>query len=239
MPIILPAIYTTVLSVIILMGCTTVAQSQALRGSLFSSKPIKASVSPSSVFIGRDEGGMFADLPAHEPVFKEAITGDIPRSDLQLIRAIIQEAESRHHGYDAVQYGARIKPRKKPTRMTLNEIFAWIDATPGQPHAIGRYQFVPDTLRRVVAKTGVSKSQRFGPKVQDQLADVLLAEAGIHQFQKGAMSRTAFMNNLAKIWAGLPNSSGKSHYDGYAGNKASMSWARFDALIKQIEPRRG
>lgn len=123
--------------------------------------------------------------------------------------------------------------------MTLAEVFKWIDATPGQPHAIGRYQFVPKTLRRVVAKTGIKASQRFSPKVQDQLADVLLAEAGLHRFRSGKLTRKAFMNNLAKIWAGLPNSSGKSHYHGYAGNKATVSWARFDAVMARISPKRG
>lgn len=48
------------------------------------------------------------------------------------------------------------------------------------------------------------------------------------------MTRRAFMNNLAKIWAGLPNDTGKSHYAGYAGNKASISWASFDAQMAQV-----
>ena len=69
-----------------------------------------------------------------------------------LIRNIIGQAESPRVGYDAVQHGAAIKPPKRPTDMTIGEIYDWITATPGQPHAIGRYQFIPDTLRRVVTK---------------------------------------------------------------------------------------
>ena len=69
-----------------------------------------------------------------------------------------------------------------------------------------------------------------------RLADVLLVEAGYHAARSGDMSRTDFMNNLAKIWAGLPNSSGRSHYHGYAGNRASMTWARFDAEMARIFP---
>jgi hypothetical protein len=45
------------------------------------------------------------------------------------------------------------------------------------------------------------------------------------------------MNNMAKIWAGLPTSNGKSHYDGYAGNKAMVTWARFDAVMARISPK--
>lgn len=206
-------------------------------------RPLEVSVDPrapsAGLFIGRAERGMFGDLPAHEPAYKDAPITGMQGSDVQVIRALIQEAESRRHGYDAVQHGARVKPGKKPTQMTLKEVFAWIKATPGQPHAIGRYQFIPATLRRVVLKTGTPMTARFNASVQDRLADVLLAEAGLQRFRAGTLSRKAFMNNLAKIWAGFPNSTGKSHYHGYAGNKASMSWTRFDAVMKRIERKRG
>ena len=76
----------------------------------------------------------------------------------------------------------------------------------------------------------------FTQAVQDALADVLLKEAGIKRFTAGALPRHAFMNNLAKIWAGLPNDTGKSHYHGYAGNKATMTWASFDAQMARIFP---
>lgn len=213
------------------------------RGVFGNTTVVTVSVDPdqsaAGLFVGRAEGGLFADLPAHEPAYADAPIRVLRGSDVTVIRALIQEAESRRKGYDAVQYGARIKPVKPPTQMTLAEIYQWIKATPGQPHAIGRYQFIPATLRRVVEKTGTPLNARFDEKVQDRLADVLLAEAGLQQFRSGQLSRKAFMNNLAKIWAGFPNSSGKSHYHGYAGNKASMSWARFDAVMRQIEPKRG
>jgi muramidase (phage lysozyme) len=215
------------------------AQAEAVRGSLFVSTPTGAVATASGTFIGRAEGGLFADRPAHEPAFATASAGQLGGSDVHLIRTLIEEAESRRDGYDAVQHGASIKPAKRPTQMTLAEIFEWIDATPGQPHAIGRYQFIPPTLRRVVNRTGVRMSDRFSPAVQDRLADVLLAEAGLHRFRSGVLEREAFMNNLAKIWAGLPNSSGRSHYHGYAGNKAAISWSRFDKVMSRIAPAQG
>lgn len=236
--------------VVVLVLVATGGQAQVLsllgesgRGVFTVRKPLEVSVDPrapsAALFIGRAERGLFGDLPAHEPAFADAPITGLQGSDVQVIRALIQEAESRRLGYDAVQHGARVKPRKKPTQMTLDEIYQWIKATPGQPHAIGRYQFIPATLRRVVLKAGISTKQRFDASVQDRLADVLLAEAGLQRFRAGTLSRKAFMNNLAKIWAGFPNSSGKSHYHGYAGNKASMSWARFDTVMKRIERKRG
>ena len=206
------------------------------RGALFGTPDENGDVATGSLFVGKAKGGMFDERPAHVPAFPKA-TGLVSGGrDIDVIRAIIQQAESRRDGYDAVQHGARIRPPRAPTQMTVAEVFAWIKATPGQPHAIGKYQFVPQTLARVVRKTGTRANERFSPAVQDRLADVLLAEAGLQKFRAGSLSRTAFMNNLAKIWAGLPNSSGKSHYDGYAGNKASITWARFEAVMKGIAP---
>ena len=59
---------------------------------------------------------------------------------------------------------------------------------------------------------------------------------GLTAFREGVMTRTAFMNNIAKIWAGLPNSSGRSHYHGYAGNRATMTWAHFEGQMARIFP---
>ncbi|WP_338023233.1 hypothetical protein [Aliiroseovarius subalbicans] len=120
--------------------------------------------------------------------------------------------------------------------MKVQDIYDWISATPGQPHAIGRYQFIPATLKRLVTKLGVGVDEVFSPRLQDRLGDTLLLEAGLAAFRQGRMTRHVFMNNMAKIWAGLPNSSGKSHYDGYAGNKATMTWARFDREMARIFP---
>lgn len=225
---------------LILMLPAPTAHAEAVRGSLFLTTPTTTRAIASAAFKGRAAGSMFEERPAYIPDFTNAHTSQrsMPKpkhgKDVELIRALIQEAESRRDGYDAVQHGAQIKPMKRPTQMTLSEIFDWIDETPNQPHAIGRYQFIPKTLRRVVAKVGAKPSQRFSPALQDKLADVLLLEAGLNRFRAGALDQTGFMNNLAKIWAGLPNSTGRSHYEGYAGNKASVSWSRFDAVMTRV-----
>lgn len=190
----------------------------------------------SSLFVGRAETGLFGDRPTHEPAYADAPLTGLKGSDVEVVRQIIGYAESRRDGYDAVQHGARVKPPKRPTEMTVAQIYQWIDPTPGQPHAIGRYQFIPPTLKSVMRRIGADPSQMFTPALQDQLADVLLAEAGLHEVRAGRLGRHAFMNNLAKIWAGLPTTSGKSHYDGYAGNKASMTWASFEAQMARVFP---
>jgi hypothetical protein len=192
----------------------------------------------SSLFAGQE--GLFAPLPQHGADPGNGGTGggfaplDPNASYIERLRHLIGHAESRRDGYDAINYGARRLPARRPTEMTLGEIYAWIAATPGQPHAIGRYQFIPSTLKRLARQIGAAPDERFSPRLQDRLADELFAEAGLAAFRDGVMGHRQFMNNLAKIWAGLPNSSGRSHYHGYAGNRATMTWASFESEIVRI-----
>ena len=196
----------------------------------------RLSKSGSSLFAGSQKGSMFAPYPVRLPPLPAATPIPSDSSPVDRIRNVIQRAESPRAGYDAVQHGARVKHRKKPTQMTSGEIMDWIAATSGQPHAIGRYQFIPSTLRRVVAKVGARRSDRFTPALQDKLADVLLEDAGYSRFMAGQLSQRKFMDNLAAIWAGLPASNGKSKYHGYAGNRATISLAYFRSEIAKISP---
>ncbi|MDO6587804.1 hypothetical protein Q4543_20030 [Salipiger sp. 1_MG-2023] len=154
------------------------------------------------------------------------------------LRDLIGHAEAGRAGYDAVQHGARIRPSRRPTDMTVAEIFGWIKATPNQPHAIGRYQFIPATLRGLVRRAGVNPQQRFSPALQDHLANLLLEDAGFGAFTAGKMSHRSFMYNLAGIWAGLPLPSGRSRYEGYAGNRSTISWNTYRTEITRIFSQR-
>jgi len=182
-----------------------------------------------SLFVGTADGGLFAALPGRL---------DTPYrgggSQAARLRDLIATAEAGPMGYDAVQHGARIRPPKPPTQMTLAEIFAWIDATPGQPHAIGRYQFIPPTLRHSARRLDIPETARFSPDLQDRLADLLLGDAGFTKVQTGAISPETFMHNLARIWAGLPTATGRSYYHGYAGNKAVISYDSYAAQVRRI-----
>jgi len=195
-----------------------------------------AAVTRASLFAPQSSNlGFFAPMPAR-PDAPPLGTGTAP---VDRLLSLIASAEAGPAGYDAVQYGARIKPPLPPTRMTLGEIYRWIDETPGQPHAIGRYQFIPPTLRRVASKRGFGPETPFSAGVQDALALVLLEDAGLSEFQAGALGRRQFMHNLARIWAGLPLPNGRSYYAGHAGNQATMSWAAFDGGMARIWPAGG
>lgn len=189
-----------------------------------------------SLFADRAGGSLFAPFPVRQKASLSVapVTGGTPAAR---IRDLIASAEAGRAGYDAVVWAARVKPPKPPSQMTVGEIYDWIKATPRQHHAIGRYQFIPSTLRRLVAQAGADRDQLFTPAFQDHLANILLSEAGLQRYQAGEIGRTTFMHNLAKIWAGFPNASGRSHYHGIAGNRATMTWARFNAEMDAIFAR--
>ncbi len=184
-----------------------------------------------SLFAGRGDGFFAPASGRLAPLTPRGAQGDVA-----MLLALIARAEAGAAGYDAVQHGARVAPPRTPTAMTLGEIYDWIAATPGQPHAIGRYQFIPATLRRVAERRGYGPGARFSPEVQDALALVLLEEAGLTAFRGGALDRRAFMGRLARIWAGLPLPNGRSYYEGHAGNRATMSWDAFEDGMARIWP---
>lgn len=194
-----------------------------------------AATAPASLFAGA-RTGLFAPLPERRSAQHASFRAPQPTgtTPVDQLLSLMAKAEAGPAGYDAVQYGARIRPGRPPTQMTLGEIYAWIEAMPGQPHAIGRYQFIPPTLRRVARVRGFGPETPFTPGVQDTLALVLLEDAGLSDFQQGTLDRRAFMHNLAKIWAGLPLPNGSSYYEGHAGNSATMSWVAFDGGLQAI-----
>lgn len=146
---------------------------------------------------------------------------------------LIAFAEAGSKGYDAVHHSATRRP-KRPTQMTLEEIFHWIKATPGQHHAIGRYQMIPSTLAALARRSGMPTSVRFSPKVQDALGLLLLEDAGLTKFRAGRITLNRFMNNLARIWAGLPLRNGRSAYAGIAGNRATISRKFYETEMHKI-----
>lgn len=192
--------------------------------------------SVASLFMGREGGSLFAPYPKRQRQPARLLLPARAASQIERVRALIGQAESGAKSYDAVQHGAAILPAKPPTQMTLQEIYDWIIATPGQQHAIGHYQFIPTTLKRLVTQVGIDLNQVFDQRVQDRLGDALLIEAGMNAFRRGTMERHTLMNNMAKIWAGLPNSTGLSHYHGIAGNRATITWAFFDQEMANIFP---
>jgi muramidase (phage lysozyme) len=155
-----------------------------------------------------------------------------PRLDLLL--SLIGSAEAGSAGYDAIHNRARVLPDKRPTEMTVQEIIDWIDATPRQNHAIGRYQIIPMTLSYLIAAEDVPLTDVFTPALQDRLALRLIEDAGLPEFMSGQMTPADFLDSLAFVWAGLPLESGQSAYEGFAGNSATLSRSIYEDRFFEI-----
>lgn len=202
--------------------------------SLFPKGAPPQTATKASLFTSINEQGFF------NPLANRALLNDptpairTVSTPVDRLLSLIALAEAGPAGYNAVQHGARVPPPRPPTLLTLGEIYQWIDDTPGQPHAIGRYQFIPSTLRRVARARELEPDTQFSAGVQDALALVLLKEAGLSQFEIGTLERSHFMHNLAQIWAGLPMANGRSFYEGYAGNAATMTWVAFSGGMDRI-----
>ena len=150
-------------------------------------------------------------------------TSALPEYQLALspIRDMIAEAEADEE-YNSVVWSAKVAPPLLVSHHTIQELYNWRYANPGQNYAVGRYQFIHTTLKRVQIGLGVDVNSVFAPGLQDTFADYLLLERGLVPFLEGRLSIGEFQNRLAREWAGIPTTSGKSYYDKIAGNAATI-----------------
>jgi hypothetical protein len=165
---------------------------------------------------------------------RDAGPGQADPAVLRGLRDLVAEVEAGAAGYNAVVLSATIKPPKRPTDMTLREIFAWIEATPGQNHAIGRYQFIPATLEYLMRRTKTPLSARLTPALQDRFADILLHQAGAGEVTTGRIGQELFLDQLAQVWAALPMRDGRSAYANVGRNKALISRAVYQNRVAAI-----
>jgi hypothetical protein len=131
--------------------------------------------------------------------------------------------------YDVpIGYGKFDDPNNPPkplTAMTFTEVYAYqktliknskgklknVDPSLGSS-AVGRWQIIGPTLKRLTKKLGLQDSDKFTKNVQDQMFKILLDEAGQAKFKAGVITGDQFQDNLSKIWASVPNSKGVSTY---------------------------
>jgi len=128
--------------------------------------------------------------------------------------------------YNALVYGKNTPKRASLVGMTLQEVLNYQAGMVSRGHAstaVGKYQITRDTLEEFAKKAGVSMEEKFTPFIQDKIAAKILDEAGYTKFAKGEISRDTFTNNVARRWAAMPSTTGKSFYDGIAGNRSLIS----------------
>lgn len=127
-------------------------------------------------------------------------------------------------GYDDIFRKATIRPPMPLTQMTIGEVMAFQNrmvAAGSESSAVGRYQFIRKTLKRLVDNSELPHDALFDRNVQDYLARLLMAECEFYTPQEHELE---IANCLAQVWAAFPVATGKkagrSYYDGIAGNRA-------------------
>lgn len=111
--------------------------------------------------------------------------------------------------------------------------------------AIGNYQFIKPTLKRLLERGDISYNQVFTDELQETLADMLFDDAGVFDYVAGTSSKSVdeIIYNLSKIWAAIPmgpmgvnegigDNPDNSYYKGTGNNKALKTYEDFKAVIE-------
>lgn len=171
-----------------------------------------------------------SDLGAATPATNTSDLGSSV-SDFEDLKNLIQSAESKEHGYDAVV--SNNETPKPPTEMTVGEVLQWQKDMKADPNnagridltAIGRYQFIHTTLVEALKSTDVKMSDKFDAETQDKLFMARLRYRGLDDYMSKKIDKKQFIHRLSKEWAGLPmDESGKSYHGKDGFNKAHVSY---------------
>jgi muramidase (phage lysozyme) len=164
----------------------------------------------------------------------------ITKGDRYLLESISQyESGKGDKGYDIINneqvLGA--KEKLKPTSMTLTEIFILQKALvkKGKSGAIGKYQFIPVTLKEVYKKAGVRESDLFNSKTQDKLIiKRLMITRKYREWKEGIISDRHFVYLLSKEFASIENpGTGKTYYT-KTNNVAHNSYDNMKQVLKRV-----
>jgi len=101
-----------------------------------------------------------------------------------------------------------------------------IDMQRRRVYAVGRYQFIPSTLRFAVAMSDVDELDMFTPDTQDKLfaALILFKRPAVGAYLRGNHDHIGWaLNELAKEWASVEYRHGRGFYDHVGGNRAHIT----------------
>lgn len=131
--------------------------------------------------------------------------------------------------------------------MSIGEVLAWQENNKdekGKYRAVGQYQFMPETLREFMGKTGLKEGDRFSRENQEKLTIAMLEEGGLSEFIKDPHNnKEKFSNTVARRFASMPllyntnvngnlKKRGDSRYGG--SNKALVSPVELENILEII-----
>ena len=107
-----------------------------------------------------------------------------------------------------------------------------------QVYAVGRYQFIPSTLRFAVRHSSVNELDMFTPETQDRLMAALIfyKRPAVGAYMRGDHDLLGWaLDELAKEWASIEYRNGRGFYDHIGGNRAKISRAKVSAVLQEIK----
>lgn len=129
------------------------------------------------------------------------------------------EGTDRGAGYnESLAYGAYTNGPRNLVTMSLQQIDTLQTQMLNHPKnkwnssALGRYQIVRTTLRKL--RAGTSLDTKFSAELQDLFALKLLVGRGLIRWLENRMTTSFFIDQLAKEWASIPTSKGTGYYSG-------------------------
>lgn len=172
--------------------------------------------------------GLFC--PAIRPVHEQVK----PLADLIATGEGSYDAVNRGYAGDTPQ-GFTSLTGKAPKDTTVREVISmqrnWI-------YAVGRYQFIPDTLRFAVAMSSVDMEDKFTEETQDRLFAALLTSKrpAIAAYLRGDHDYIGWaLDELAKEWASVEYRNGRGFYDYIGGNRAHISRTEAWEVLQTIK----
>ncbi|RVK81404.1 hypothetical protein CN157_05135 [Sinorhizobium meliloti] len=151
------------------------------------------------------------------------------------------EGTDKARGYnETLGYGAYTGGDRNLVGMTLEEIDRLQTQMLAHPKnrfnssALGRYQIVRATLRKLKAALDLPGGMLFNGALQDRLGCYLMRGRGIDVWLAREMTDAALMDALAKEWASLPTSAGVGHYD---GQRASVTTLEVRRALQEVRRR--
>lgn len=130
------------------------------------------------------------------------------------------------------------------TSMTVGEVMDWQQKYVEAGHAsnaVGRYQFMGTTLRRLVGQMHINTQTRFDEKLQDHLAIKLIEQRGAFSYVQEKLTPEQFASNLSQEWAALPRAIGpnatQSYYAGDGLNASRVSVGEVLAALQHLKQK--
>lgn len=164
----------------------------------------------------------------------------LTKGDRLLLESIAQyESKKGKEGYNSVNSISVLKLKEKPTltKMTLIEVLKLQNAlvAKGKSGAVGKYQFIPATLKETFYKAGIKMTDLFDAETQDtMIIKRLVLVRKYQEWREGLISDRHFVYELSKEFASIENpGTGKTYYTS-TNNVAHNSWKNMKAVLVKV-----